>query len=230
MDIDYISMSEKKLKALLFMKEKSERMHGKNMRKLCGLPLFHWIIKAFQDSNVIDEVIINTDSESIAQNAKDNFNVTIHMRPDYLLTIDHDESNQIMAYDLNNTDGEYFIQSHSTNPLVDPLSIRKATKLFFKNINCNDSLFTVTKRMKRFYYNHGKPINHDPMKLIRTQSLNPLLEENSCFYIFSRESFFANKNRIGLKPILFPIDHLTAVDIDEEHDFQFAEYLMSNRK
>ena len=222
-------MSETKLKALLFMKEKSERIDGKNMRNLCGRPLFHWIIKAFQDSTVISEIIINTDSDNIAQNAKENFDVTIHMRPDYLLEIDHDEANQIMAYDLQNTDGEYFIQSHSTNPLVDPLSIKKAANLFLKNIDHNDSLFSVTKIMKRFYYNNGRPLNHDPMKLIKTQELTPLLEENSCFYIFSRQSFFANNNRIGSNPILFPIEHLTAVDIDEKHDFIFAEYLINKK-
>ncbi len=222
-------MFKEKLKALIFMKEYSERLHGKNMKKLCGKPLFHWILKALQDSNVINEIIINTDSEKIAKNAKENFNVTIHMRPDYLLDIDHDEANKIMAYDIDKIAGEHFIQSHSTNPLVNPKSIRKACKLYFKNLKMNDSLFSVTKTTKRFFLKNGQPINHDPKKLIKTQELEPLLEENSCFYIFSRKSFFLNKNRIGSKPILFPIDPLTAIDIDEAHDFKFAEYLMNYR-
>ena len=64
-------MSDNKLKALLFMKEFSERLEGKNLKKLCGKPLFHWIIKAFEDSNVISEIIINTDSKKIAELARD---------------------------------------------------------------------------------------------------------------------------------------------------------------
>ena len=72
------------------MKEVSERLPGKNMRPLCGRPLFHWIMDTLQESGVIDEIIINTDSEKIADNAKKHFNATIHMRPDYLLTIQSD--------------------------------------------------------------------------------------------------------------------------------------------
>ena len=86
------------------------------MKELCGKPLFHWILKALQDSNVINEIIINTDSEKIAKNAEENFKVTIHMRPDYLLDIDHDEANKIMAYDIDKITGEHFIQSHSNKP------------------------------------------------------------------------------------------------------------------
>ena len=52
------------------MKEVSERLPGKNMRPLCGRPLFHWIMDTLQESGVIDEIIINTDSEKIADNAK----------------------------------------------------------------------------------------------------------------------------------------------------------------
>ena len=45
---------------------------------------------------------------------------------------------------------------------------------------------------------NGKPYNHDPNKLIRTQDLEPLYEENSGFYIFTKNSFKnANNKRIG---------------------------------
>ena len=84
------------------MKAYSERVAGKNMRPLNGRPLFHWIMDALHNSGVVSEIIINTDSEEIAKNAQNNFDVTIHMRPDYLLNIQSDEAYQIMAYDLGN--------------------------------------------------------------------------------------------------------------------------------
>ena len=71
------------------MKAHSERVPGKNMRLLCGRPLFHWILEALNESNVADEIIINTDSEEIAENAQQYFDVTIHMRPEYLFNIDY---------------------------------------------------------------------------------------------------------------------------------------------
>lgn len=215
------------IKALLFMKAYSERVSGKNMRLFCGRPLYHWIMDSLNDSEVVDEIIINTDSEEIANDAKKHFDVTIHMRPDYLLDISSDEAYQIMAYDLEHVDGEYFIQSHSTNPLVKKETIRTAVESYFSNIDNYDSLFSVTPLQKRLYDNSFRALNHNPSKLIKTQDLPFVYEENSCIYIFSRNSFMVNKNRIGRNPYLFNMDKFEAVDIDEEYDFTYAEALIS---
>ena len=211
------------------MKAHSERVSDKNMRSLCGRPLFHWILDALNDSGVVDEIIINTDSEEIADDSQKYFDVTIHMRPDYLLDIQSNEPNQIMAYDLEHTDGEYFIQSHSTNPLVKGETIKVAVETFFANMDQYDSLFSVTPLQTRLYDDHFEALNHDPDKLIKTQELPFIYEENSCIYVFSRKSFTEKMNRIGATPNLFPINRIEAVDIDEEFDFLVAEKLMENR-
>ncbi len=211
------------------MKAYSERVPGKNMRPLCRRPLFHWIMDALNDSGVVDEIIINTDSDEIAENAHEHFDVTIHMRPAYFLDIQSDEPYQIMAYDLEHTSGEYFIQSHSTNPLVKGETIKDAVETYFANWDQHDSLFSVTALQTRLFNENGVPVNHDPRKLIKTQELPFLYEENSCIYVFSRKSFLVNKSRIGAKPNLFPIHRHEAVDIDEEYDFLLAETLMQDR-
>lgn len=216
------------IKALLFMKQKSERVPGKNMRSFCGKPLFHWILESLSESIYISEILINTDSELIANEASKHFDVTIHMRPDYLLTINSNEANQIIEYDLSITEGNYFLQTHSTNPLLKTETIDRSIQEFFKSSK-NDSLLSVTPWHSRLFFEDGKPINHDPEKLIKTQKLPIVYEENSNIYIFSREGFFKNKNRVGKSPLLFPITKFEAIDIDEEFDFRFAEYLMKSR-
>jgi len=222
-------MSNQKVKALLFMKAYSERVPGKNMRSLCGRPLFHWILDALNESGAVNEIIINTDSVEIAENAQKYFEVTIHTRPAYLLNIQSNEAYQIMEYDLNKTEGEYFIQTHSTNPLLKPQTIKAALEVYFEKRDQNDSLFSVTPLQTRLFDYKFKAINHDPNNLIKTQNLPYIYEENSCLYIFSRESFFENKNRIGKNPYLFPIDKYEAVDIDDNYDFLVAEILMKER-
>lgn len=211
------------------MKGDSERVPGKNMRPLCGRPLFYWIMDALNDSGVVSEIIINTDSEEIATSAREYFDVTIHMRPDYLLDIQSNEPNQIMEHDLKQTDGEFFIQSHSTNPLVKGISIKAAVDTFYKNLDQYDSLLSVTPLQTRLYNEHFQAMNHDPDKLIKTQELPFVYEENSCIYVFSRTSFTKNRNRIGAKPYLFPISRYEAVDIDEEYDFLLADTMMCER-
>jgi len=87
-----------------------------------------------------------------------------------------------------------------------------------------DSIFSVTKTQKRFYNEDATPMNHDP-KMLVTQHLTPIFEENSCFYIFTKQSFLNNQSRIGMKPLMFEIDKIESTDIDEKEDFIIAESL-----
>ena len=135
---------------------------------------------------------------------------------------------QIMEYDLAQTEGDYFLQSHSTTPLVTSTTMDEAIETFFTQQE-HDSLLSVTEIHSRYYWPDGRAVNHNPDALIRTQELPPLLEENSCIYIFSREVFASRKNRIGHKPLLYPINPYEAVDIDEMIDFEIAEFLMQKR-
>lgn len=215
------------LKALLFMKHHSERVPGKNYRQFCGKPLFHWILESIAGCPYIDETVINTDSELIAKDAQEHFDVTIHKRPHYLLG-DMVVANQLIEYDISNSVGDFYLQTHSTNPLLTTDTINRAIDTFFSQSK-HDSLFTVTPLYTRLYQADGKPINHEPQLLVRTQDLPPIYEENSCIYIFSRDAFNKCKNRIGLNPLMFPIDRFEAVDIDEEFDFTISELLMKKR-
>jgi CMP-N-acetylneuraminic acid synthetase len=212
------------VKALIFMKANSERVPGKNIRPLCGKPLFHWIMESLSRSQFIREVIINTDSPLIAEDAEKHFGATIHFRPDWLCG-DMVGASPLIDYDIKNTDGEYFLQTHSTNPMLTAETIDRAIHTFFGQ-SLHDSLFSVTPVQTRMYWPDGRGINHDPDRLIRTQDLTPILEENSCIYIFSREGFMNRGNRIGCNPMMFPMNRYEAIDIDEEYDFAFTETLM----
>lgn len=218
-----------KIKALLFMKGFSERVPKKNIRPLCGRPLLHWILDTLTECKYIGEIILNTDDHEIARLATDCFDVTIHMRPEYLLTITSNEAYQIMAHDLTITEGEYFLQTHSTNPLLKPDTVNRAVESYFESQEKYDSLFSVTPLQKRFFWEDGKAVNHDPESLIKTQELPYIYEENSCIYIFSRKVFEDEKNRIGRNPMMFPMDPYESVDIDEPFDFSIAEALMAER-
>ncbi len=216
-----------KLTALLPMKGTSERVPNKNMKLFDGAPLYHAIMKSLLASKYIDKVVINTDSKIIAGDAKKNFGekVLIIDRPKSIQGGDV-SMNIIIDYDLSLLGSEHFLQTHSTNPLVRTETIDRAIEQYFDKLNTNDSLFAVTKVQTRFYDKDANPVNHDPQVLLRTQDLEPLYEENSNFYIFSKTSFErAGKKRIGLTPQIFEVNKLEAVDIDEPEDFKLAELL-----
>jgi len=214
--------------ALVPMKGHSERVPGKNLRAMCNKPLFYWILDSLSRSKYIDRIVINTDSPEIARLTTTLFDVTIIDRPAHLQG-DFFVANDLIAYDLSQfPDTEFFLQTHSTNPLLKTETIDRAIETFFRQ-NMSDSLFSVTELHTRLYWTEGTPLNHDPSNLIRTQDLEPIYEENSCLYIFSRASFETKKNRIGESPMMFPIDRFEAVDIDEEYDFLLAETLLFAR-
>jgi len=221
----------KKIKALLPMKGTSERVPNKNMRDFDGRPLYHAIMNTLLKSKYIEKVVINTDSEIIKEDAKKNFgnSVIIIERPKEIQGGDV-SMNVIINYDLSKVDGEHFLQTHSTNPLLRVETLDKAIETYFENLDKYDSLFAVTRIQTRFYDKNANPINHNPEELLRTQDLEPLYEENSNFYIFSKKSFKnAGNRRIGLKPHIFEVNKLEAVDIDEPEDFVLAEILYKNR-
>ena len=217
------------VKALVPMKGHSERVPHKNIRPLAGRPCFHWVIEALYQSNYIDEIIINTDSPEIAESAKTNFGPKINIleRPDFLLG-DMVSIQPLIAYDLSQTNGDFYLQTHSTNPLLTTETVNKAIETFFAQ-DKHDALFSVTEIKQRYYWPDGRGINHDPKVLIRTQDLEPIYHENSCFYIFSRDTNEKIQSRLGSNPLMFPIDRLEAADIDDMEDFYWAEFLMERK-
>ena len=215
-----------KVTALLPMKGHSERVPNKNMRLFAGRSLYHCVAKVLQESDYIESIIVNTDSDIIAEDATKHFSkVKIHVRPENIRG-DLVPMNDVIAYDLENADGENFLQSHSTNPLLKKETLERGIEDYFLSLNKYDSIFSVTRLQTRLYWSSGKPVNHNPEELIRTQELPPVYEGNSNFYIFSKTSFKrAGNRRIGLSPKMFVMDKIEAIDIDEESDFKIAESL-----
>lgn len=219
-------MDKNRIIALLPMKGNSERIPNKNLKLFSGRPLYQWVLTELINSRHIDQVVINTDSELIKESIRLNFNdkVIIHDRPGNIIG-DFVSMNEIITYDLSKTDGTIYLQTHSTNPLLKSNTIDSAlTKMLEKETNEFDSIFSVTKIQTRLYDINGAPVNHNPNELIRTQDLPPLFEENSNFFIFTKESFEnSGKKRIGLRPLMFEIDKIEAIDIDEPQDFLIGE-------
>ena len=120
-----------------------------------------------------------------------------------------------------------YIQVHATNPLFDLSTLENAINYYFNNNKKFDSLFSVTKIYKRFWYENGIPVNHNLENDPTTQDLIPYYEENSCFYLFTKQSFLKKNNRIGNKPKLFEISKDESWDIDDEADLLILEKLLN---
>jgi CMP-N-acetylneuraminic acid synthetase len=212
--------------ALVPIRHHSQRVPGKNYRPLAGKPLFHYIIQTLLACPEISQVVVDTDSQPVMQGLQDHFpDVTILERPEQLRA-DTISMNEVLIYDTSQVQADYYLQTHTTNPLLRSSTISQAIQTFLANLPAYDSLFTVTSLHKRLWDQQGHAINHDPSILLQTQDLPPIYEENSCIYIFDRHTLVNRQNRLGIRPLMFEIDATEAWDIDEELDFLITEFLL----
>ncbi len=217
-----------KLAALVPMRHHSQRVPGKNFRLLAGKPLYQHIIETLLSVPEISTVVVDTDSEPIMDGLRQHFpQVVILARPEELRA-DTISMNEILLYDTSRIEADFYLQTHSTNPLLRPETISKAAQAFLADYPVYDSLFSVTRRHTRLYDQAGHALNHDPGTLLQTQDLPPIFEENSCIYIFTRENLERRRNRLGEHPFMFEMDAGEAWDIDEELDFAITGFLMQH--
>ena len=219
-----------KVVALVPMRHHSERVPGKNYRPFVEKPLYHYIVSSLFACPLVTEVIIDTDSQTIQEDVKNNFpQVVLLERPKHLRagTV---PMNDVLLNDVVQVEADYYLQTHSTNPLLRAETITKALEEFLNSYPIYDSLFSVTRLQTRLWDSLTRAVNHNPAILLRTQDLPPVYEENSCLYIFTRQILESKHNRIGDRPLMFEIDRLEATDIDEELDFRIAEFLYKERE
>lgn len=216
----------RRLTALMPMRHSSERVPGKNYRPFGdGRPLFHHMLETMLACPLIDDVVIDTDSPVVKEQCAAKFpSVIVLDRPEHLRD-GATPMNDVLLHDCAQTPSQFYLQTHSTNPLLPLATLTRAIETFFANYPVYDTLFSVTRVQTRFWDSLARAVNHNPNILIRTQDLPPLYEENSCLYIFEGKLLAERHNRIGLRPYLFQIERREAQDIDEEIDFEIADMM-----
>ena len=213
--------------ALVPMRHHSQRVPGKNYRMLAGRPLYEYIIQSLLDCPEITQIVVDTDSPPVIEGIGGKFpQVLIFERPQELRA-NEVSMNEILLYDTSQVDADFFLQTHSTNPLLKPQTISHAVRSLLQLYPAYDSLFSVTRVQTRLWDQLGRAINHNPSILIQTQDLPPIFEENSCIYIFTRQNLLLKRNRLGERPLMFEIPASEAWDIDEELDYEITNFLLT---
>ena len=216
--------------ALVPMRHHSQRVPGKNYRPLGGKPLFHHIIRALLHCTEIAEVVVDTDSQPVMDGLRQHFpSIHILPRPGHLRP-DAVSMNEVLAYDTSQVEADFYLQTHSTNPLLRPQTISSAVQKFLAAYPAYDSMFSVTRIQARLWDQLGRAINHNPAVLLQTQDLPPVYEENSCLYLFTSQNLLTRRNRLSERAMMFEIDAAEAWDIDEELDFAIVNFLLERKE
>ncbi len=225
----------------IFARGGSKGIPGKNIRLLAGKPLIAYAIETAFQSEFIDRVVVSTDDEKISQIAQDFGAEVPFLRPKELAK---DNSPEWLAWQhavktLNEQDKgrdlDVFVGIPTTSPLRITEDVDRAIQAFLEGES--DVIITVknTARHPAFNMvalnkrNYAKLILPPAQKISRRQDA-PLVYDMTTVAYVAKPDFIVEANSIfegKVKAVLIPEER--ALDIDTELDFQFAEYLMTNR-
>ena len=214
------------MKAACFIpiKTNSERVKGKNFRLVGGIPLYQIIIIKALIADCFDEVVVDTDSEEIANFAKAQGAVYLPRKSE--LALNTATGNDLMVNWLHmRPEVDVYVKIHVTAPLLETDSIRDCVNVL-KNQPEFDSVLTATEHYGFFWW-QNMPVNYRPMLTPRTQDLAPLVEETTALYGIRRESLEKYRCRVGKTPFLYPVSKLEAVDLNTDDDFYYLDWLVS---
>src|SRR5690242_17899984 len=94
---------------LVPMRHSSERVPGKNYRDFHGRPLYHHVVESLLASGRVDEVVIDTDSPLITEDAERWQAVRVIPRPEHLLGGDV-PMNSILEHDASQVEADWYLQ------------------------------------------------------------------------------------------------------------------------
>lgn len=207
--------------AIMPIKLKNERCPGKNIRLLGGKPLLQHELDSLKATGLCDSINVYCSDEAVVPSLPEG--VTFIKRPKEL-DLPTSNFSQIFTCFMNEVDADIYVYAHATAPFIS-VETMKACIEAVKNGEY-DSAFCAVK-LQDYLWKNGEPLNFDATNLPRTQDLEPIYQETSGVYVFTKEVFKQYKRRIGVKPFIKEVSFREAVDIDNPEDFDLAEIMLN---
>lgn len=207
--------------AVIPIRKGSQRVQDKNIRSFADTTLLNLKIETLLQSQIFDEIIVNTDSEEAIAIAT-KYGVSFHRREPYYASSQCSGSEFFQHLGVV-TDTDVFAYCPVTSPFVSIETMKKCVKIFKENDWC-DCVSTVSD-VKEFLWLNGAPINYDKNNAPNSQNLPDIKALNFGFTLVKRESMIQNRNIIGNNPLFVTTPEIESVDIDTPLDFYIAEHI-----
>lgn len=217
-----------KVKALVAVRSGSVRVENKNIRPFAGSSLLEIKINQLKRIPNLDGIVVNS-------NDKYMLDIASSMGCDVVERDAYYASNEVSMSDVyknmaENIETDVIAYINATNPLIEDQTIIDAIEKYKQNIENGgfDSLNSA-HLIKEFLFRDNKPINYDLKMQPRSQDLPDIAALNFAISIISKEKMIECKNVVGNSPFIYLIDEVEATDIDNQIDFDFAEYMFKLR-
>ncbi|RBQ26043.1 cytidylyltransferase domain-containing protein [Arcobacter sp. CECT 9188] len=218
----------------------SKGVKNKNIKELNGKPLIAYTIEQAKASELFEHIVISTDSDDIASIAKQYgaevfFKRSDEMASDTAGKLDVIKDAFKRSEDYYNKKFEYLIDLDATAPLRLIEDIINSFNQFIKDNN--DNLITAMQSRRSPYFNLVEQDKNGRVYLskkldntvVRRQDAPKSYDMNASIYIWKRD-IILNENSIFLeKTGLYVMPEERSIDIDNELDFKFVEFLMKEK-
>lgn len=217
-------------------------MPNKNIRELLGKPLISYTIEQAFDCKMIDRVVVSTDSEEIAEIAKEFGAEVPFIRP-RSLAVDEAPKLPVIQHAVGYYSEEfdykpdYIIDMDPTSPLRISEDIVRCLDLLMNDPDCN-SIITGYRSNKNPYFNMVEIDSEGFARLSKIsdqqietrQSAPPVFAMNASIYAWKIPVLFSNSVILSGKVKFVEMPEARSIDIDTEIDFKLVEIIMMERQ
>lgn len=210
-----------KIIAIMPIKLKNERCPGKNTRLLGGKPLLQYELDSLKQTGLCDSINVYCSDEAVVPFLPEGVNFI--QRPPFL---DLPTSNFTQIFDnfIATVEADIYVYAHATAPFISVETMKQC----IESVKSGEyySAFCAVK-LQDYLWKNGEPLNFDATNVPRTQDLEPIYQETSGVYVFTKEVYLNYRRRIGKKPFIKEVNFKEAIDIDNPEDFDLAEIMVS---
>ncbi|XP_014829176.1 PREDICTED: N-acylneuraminate cytidylyltransferase-like isoform X1 [Poecilia mexicana] len=219
--------AQQHIAALILARGGSKGIRLKNIKRLAGIHLIGWVLRAAIDSGEFDSVWVSTDHNEIEKVAK-SWGAKVHRRSQEVSKDSSTSLETIQEFLKKNTDVTVVCNIQATSPCLHPTHLKEALEKITNDRY--DSVFSVVRR-HQFRWKEVKegsdectqPENLNPAKRPRRQDWNGELIENGSFYFATRDLIMKEGRLQGGRVAYFEMEPQRSVDIDVNSDWPLAE-------
>lgn len=213
-----------KIVAFVPAKGTSERILNKNLAILDGEYLFKRKLRQLLECPLIDEVILDTDSDELAALASD-LPVSRLQRPQNLAANSTD-GHELFAWECAQVTADIYIQALCTAPFVTAETVGRAISALLEDPS-HDSLVAVS-HAKQYTWKNGEP-EYGRGRIPNSVDLPQLTLESMSFYAV-RASVVPSRKRFGTSPLFFLLNPTEVIDVNWPEDLQLAETIAAGMR
>lgn len=207
--------------AIMPIKLKNERCPGKNTRMLGDKPLLQYELDNLKKTGLCDSICVYCSSEDVVPYLPEGVEFK---KRSVQLDLPTSNFSQIFSAFMSENDADIYVYAHATAPFITVQTMCQCIEAVISGKY--DSAFCALK-LQDYLWENGEPLNFDSANLPRTQDLNPIYQETSGVYVFTKDVFEKYHRRIGVRPFIKEVSLKEAVDIDNPEDFLLAEALLN---